>query len=139
MPIEPEPIDSFRHEFFGFPFMLGKNHTEETKKLMRETHPKHWKGKKHTDETKAKMRQSNKKMHCPIHAEAMRTERLGKGNPFYGKKHEGDLKRFGHQKRCKEVTIDSIKYPSSKAAADALGKSKALICKWIKQGKAVVE
>lgn len=111
--IEPQPIEEIKHEFCNEAYAMneytrGKDH--------------HWWGRKHTKEYKQHM--SN------LHR--------GTGNPFYGKTHVGDFKRFGHQKRCKPIVIDNIKYESSKEAAEQLGVCKATISKWLKKGKATL-
>jgi len=65
-------------------------------------------------------------------------DRIGNGNPFYGRKHTKETRaKMGHQKRCKPIMIDNIKYKSSKEAAEKLGYSKAWVSKQLKVGKAI--
>ena len=65
-------------------------------------------------------------------------DRIGNGNPFYGRKHTKETRaKMGHQKRCKPIMIDNIKYKSSKEAAEKLGYSKAWVSKLLKVGKAI--
>jgi len=78
-------------------------------------------GFKHSDEAKEKIRQG----------------KIGKKNPFYGKQHTGDKKRFGHDKNERKVTVGDITYNSCSEAAIALNVSKGLISKWIRTGKAI--
>jgi len=64
-------------------------------------------------------------------------DRIGNGNPFYGRKHTKEARaKMSHQKRCKPIMIDNIKYKSSKEAAEKLGYSKAWVSKQLKAGKA---
>jgi hypothetical protein len=83
----------------------------------------HWWGVKHSTTTRKLMSEI----------------KVGKNNPFYGKKHSKESRsKMGHQKRCRKIIIDNVLYNSQKEAAEILGKSKALISKWVKTGKAKV-
>lgn len=75
---------------------------------------------KYSDSVKQKMSQS----------------KLGEKNPFYGKSHTGDKSRFAHKKNERSVIINGVTYDSCTAASKALGVSKGLISKWIRNGKA---
>lgn len=90
--------------------------SEDVRELMRQKHI----GLKHSEETKQLMSKKSK----------------GKNNAFFGKKHTGDLSRFGHEKNCRKVKIDGIIYDSCKAAAIALKLCPSSITKRIKNGKA---
>ena len=65
----------------------------------------------------------------------MRGQKAGKNNPFYGKKHKGDLKKLGHQKNCVKCFIDGKEYGALKDIAKDYGVSRSLVSKWVKQGK----
>ena len=72
------------------------------------------------------------------HYKQLSVDRIGNGNPFYGKKHTPETRaKMGHQKRCKPIMINNIKYKSSKEAAEKLGYSKAWVSKQLKIGKAI--
>jgi|TARA_B110000908_G_C9793483_1_gene245466 hypothetical protein len=64
-------------------------------------------------------------------------ERKGKGNPFYGRTHSPESRaKMGHQKRCKPIMINNIKYSSSKEASEKLGYSKAWVSNQLRTGVA---
>ena len=71
------------------------------------------------------------------HYKQLSKDRAGEGNPFYGRKHTKEARvKMSHQKRCKPIIIDNIKYKSSKEAAVKLGYSQAWVTKQLKTGKA---
>lgn len=65
----------------------GKNHTEETRKKMRESN-KNKKRKPHSEETKRKMKESAKK-----YWKDRGRDISGENNPFYGKSHTEETKK----------------------------------------------
>ena len=89
---------------------------DDVREKMRQSHL----GLKHSEETKRRMSQNS----------------TGKNNPFFGKKHQGDPKRFGHQKNCRAIEIDGVRYDSCLQAAKALNLSPASITKRLKDGRA---
>jgi len=66
-------------------------------------------------------------------------QRIGKGNPFYGKSHttksKNKMRNHGY-KNHKAVLLNGITYKSCKEAATANNVSKSCISKYINNGKA---
>lgn len=97
--------------------MLGRNHTEESKKKMSESmkgRPAWNKGQSISDEQKALLSK-------------LASERTGEKNPFYGKTHSDEFKQMMSEKfkgripkNAKPVLIDGIEYVSATEASRQL-------------------
>lgn len=119
----------------------GHKHTEATKQLMSKNHGRYWKGKKMPDwviSNIVKARKGNPNcMHTKEWKKKMSDLHSGKGNPFYGKKHDPETKKkCGHQKNCRKVEFNGIIYNSCKEAAKAHNRARSFITRMIAEGKA---
>jgi group I intron endonuclease len=78
----------------GNSYMLGKKHTEETKKKMSESHKENpvsfWENKKFSDEHKQNISDALK---GKKRTTEQREKNSGEGNPFFGKNHSDDTKK----------------------------------------------
>ncbi len=121
--LTPEQRKTRYAHFGNLNGMYGKNHTDETKKLISEKNKnkRPWLGKKHSQVTKQKLSQIGKQL-------------IGSKNPFFGKTHSDETKLKLRQRflgketgKAKKVFIDGIIYKSSRDAAEKLNISSSLV------------
>jgi len=106
-------IGIFNKIYNGVHPMLGKNHSEETKQKMSNTHM----GKKFSVESRERMRQANLGKKISKETRLKMSKRTGKKNPFYGKTHSEKLKKhlseiIGYTTciKCKKTMTNPLYY-----------------------------
>ena len=115
--------------------MYGKTHTEEAKKLISEKVSSYLESNDHHQKGKSieEMYGKDKANRIRSGLSAAASARMGKLNPFYGKKHSEEIKkrmsenRKGRPSKTKKILIEGVVYSSNKEAAEALSVSPALI------------
>lgn len=125
--------------------MFGKNHSEETKKLMSEIGTQRYLKNGHAlkDKTFEEIYGEDKALKLRGNLSELASKRTGDKNPFYGKTHSEETKKKMSEYRkanplkanSRKVNVEGTVYSSCTEAAEAIGVSRSLIAYRVKSDK----